>query len=387
MSIHEEATYSVDRADDGRLQQPRAVTTSTCRRTASTIDRARSGESWSWSEDGKELTFKLRQGVKWHDGKPFTAADVKCTWDLLPGKAKEKLRGNPRKAWYDNLDEVATNGDYEATFHLKRPQPALPGAARLGLFAGLSLPRVAGADAAAPDRHRPVQVRRVQAERAHQGRARTRITGSRAGPISTASNTRSCRTARPRSSALSPGKFDMTLPYSVTLPLLQRHQEPGAASGLRADDAATAPTNLLVNRDKPPFDNAESAQGAGAGARPQGLHRHHDRGAGQDRRRRCCRRPKGSGACRRRCCRRSPAMVPMSRRTAPKRARSWKSSATGRTSGSRSRSRPATSPTFRDPAVILIDQLKEIYIDGVLETDRDRQLALQGDAQGLHDRR
>src|ERR1700758_1201694 len=35
---------------------------------------------WSWSEDGKELTFALRQGVKWHDGKPFTAGDVKCTW-------------------------------------------------------------------------------------------------------------------------------------------------------------------------------------------------------------------------------------------------------------------------------------------------------------------
>ena len=47
--------------------------------------------SWAWSEDGTELIFKLRQGVKWHDGKPFTAADVKCTWDLLQGKTQEKL--------------------------------------------------------------------------------------------------------------------------------------------------------------------------------------------------------------------------------------------------------------------------------------------------------
>src|SRR5947208_9319735 len=65
---------------------------------------------WSWSEDGKELTFPLRQGVKWHDGKPFTAADVKCTWDLVLGKGAEKLRVNPRQTWYSNLDRVAANG-------------------------------------------------------------------------------------------------------------------------------------------------------------------------------------------------------------------------------------------------------------------------------------
>ena len=46
---------------------------------------------WSWNEDGTELTFPLRQGVRWHDGRPFTAKDVKCTWDLLTGTASEKL--------------------------------------------------------------------------------------------------------------------------------------------------------------------------------------------------------------------------------------------------------------------------------------------------------
>ena len=80
--------------------------------------------SWSWNEEGTELTLPLRQGVKWHDGKPFTANDVKCTLDLLTGKSAEKLRINPRKSWFDNLEKVSSNGDYEVTFHLKRAQPA-----------------------------------------------------------------------------------------------------------------------------------------------------------------------------------------------------------------------------------------------------------------------
>jgi peptide/nickel transport system substrate-binding protein len=41
---------------------------------------------WSWNEDGTELSLPLREGVKWHDGKPFSARDVVCTWDLLTGK-------------------------------------------------------------------------------------------------------------------------------------------------------------------------------------------------------------------------------------------------------------------------------------------------------------
>ena len=57
---------------------------------------------WSWDEDKSQLLLRLRQGVKWHDGKPFTAKDVQCTWNLLAGKASEKFRLNPRRAWYRN---------------------------------------------------------------------------------------------------------------------------------------------------------------------------------------------------------------------------------------------------------------------------------------------
>src|SRR5207249_3084309 len=66
---------------------------------------------WSWSEDGTELSFRLRENVRWHDGKPFTAKDVECTWNLLLGKGAAKFRANPRKAWYWNLDAVTADGD------------------------------------------------------------------------------------------------------------------------------------------------------------------------------------------------------------------------------------------------------------------------------------
>ncbi len=82
-------------------------------------------ESWVQSPDGTQWTFKLRQGVTWHDGKPFTAKDVQCTWHRLNGKEPDHFRRNPRKVWWENIKEVTTDGDNSATFHLMRPQPSL----------------------------------------------------------------------------------------------------------------------------------------------------------------------------------------------------------------------------------------------------------------------
>ena len=123
MSIHEEATIASEGPMMGvfnnLVMYKQDVPQSGLQSIVSDL-----ASEWSWDEDKSQLTFRLRQGVKWHDGTPFTAKDVQCTWDLLAGKASEKLRLNPRKAWYRNLVEVTTNGDYEVTFRLKRPQPS-----------------------------------------------------------------------------------------------------------------------------------------------------------------------------------------------------------------------------------------------------------------------
>src|SRR6185437_13477154 len=111
MSILEEATYSVVVPMMGVFNNLVVYDQHVAQNSLRTI-QPDLAESWAWGDDGKTLTFKLRQGVRWHDGKPFTAADVKCTFDLLQGKAKDKLRANPRKEWFNNLVEVTTNGDF-----------------------------------------------------------------------------------------------------------------------------------------------------------------------------------------------------------------------------------------------------------------------------------
>ena len=123
-SIHEEATYSTNVPFMPVFNNLVLYKQDVAQNSIDSIV-PELAESWSWSDDKKALVFKLRQGVKWHDGKPFTSADVKCTFDMLMGKSPQKFRKNPRKSWYGEVVDVAPNGEFEVAFNLKRPQPAL----------------------------------------------------------------------------------------------------------------------------------------------------------------------------------------------------------------------------------------------------------------------
>jgi peptide/nickel transport system substrate-binding protein len=65
-------------------------------------------ESYEASADGKTYTFKLRQGVKFHNGDPFTSADVKYTYDWI----KDPANGSTRQSAVELVESVETPDDY-----------------------------------------------------------------------------------------------------------------------------------------------------------------------------------------------------------------------------------------------------------------------------------
>ncbi len=210
-------------------------------------------ESWAWDAARTRLTLKLRQGVKWHDGKPFTAKDVQCTWNKIQGKDPDEFRKNPRRVWWSNLKEVTTNGDFEATFVLARPQASFPAL----LASNLS----------------PVYPCHVSTKD-----MRTKPIGT--GPfkfvafdantsIRLAKNTDYWKPGLPyldgiefsiignrstRVLAFGANAFDLTFVADITVPLIGDvlARSPKATCRLVPTGVST---NLLVNRSKPPFDN------------------------------------------------------------------------------------------------------------------------------------
>jgi peptide/nickel transport system substrate-binding protein len=69
------------------------------------------------SQDGKTITYKLRQNVKWHDGKPVTAADVKFTWQAIMNPTSKVVS----RYGYDLIDAVDTPDDATVVVRFKQP--------------------------------------------------------------------------------------------------------------------------------------------------------------------------------------------------------------------------------------------------------------------------
>src|SRR5712692_3709535 len=208
---------------------------------------------WAWNEEGTELTLPLRQGVKWHDGKPFTAADVRCTFELLQGTATEKLRINPRKSWFDNLSEVTTKGDYEATFRLTRPQASFLAMLATGWTpiypchvppAQMRLHPI-GTGPFKFIEFRPNEVIKVARNPDYWKPDRPYLDGIEYPIIKDVST---------RLLAFMAGKIDFY--NGVTIPQLKdvKSQAPQAICEMFT---ANVNRNMLVNRSAPPFDNAD----------------------------------------------------------------------------------------------------------------------------------
>jgi peptide/nickel transport system substrate-binding protein len=212
---------------------------------------------WAWDEAGTSLTFKLQAGVKWHDGKPFSARDVKCTWDLLAGKGSngESLRVNPRKTWYGNLEEVVVKADDEVTFRLKRPQPAF-----LALLAAGFSPVYPCHVSPAEMRRRPIgtgpfkfvefkpnEIIKVTRNPDYWKKGRPYLDGIEYKIIKNNST---------GALAFVAGDVDMTSPYFFQVPMLKdiKEQAPKAICELMASNVQR---NVIINREAVPFNNPE----------------------------------------------------------------------------------------------------------------------------------
>jgi peptide/nickel transport system substrate-binding protein len=74
--------------------------------------------TWEGSQDGRSVTFKLREGVTWHDGKPFTSADVAFS-ALQVWKPLQNLG----RVVFNDLEAVDTPDDHTAVFKFANPTP------------------------------------------------------------------------------------------------------------------------------------------------------------------------------------------------------------------------------------------------------------------------
>ncbi len=90
-----------------------------------------------WKLQGQTAwVFKLRSGVKFHNGDPFTSADVKFSIDR---SLDTSLKGNRVTTVLSTVERVEAPDPGTAVVHTKKPDPLLP--ARLGFYGGQMIPK------------------------------------------------------------------------------------------------------------------------------------------------------------------------------------------------------------------------------------------------------
>ena len=80
-------------------------------------------KSWTVSQDGLIYTFKLYEGVKFHDGSPLTSADVKASYERISNPPAGIV--SVRKAWYADIGAIETPDATTVVFKLKGPNSSM----------------------------------------------------------------------------------------------------------------------------------------------------------------------------------------------------------------------------------------------------------------------
>jgi peptide/nickel transport system substrate-binding protein len=254
LSIHEEATFTVNVPAMPIFSNLVLYDQHKPQNSMSTIV-PELADSWAWSKDNLALTFKLHQGVKWHDGQPFTAKDVKCTFDLIQGKGQDKFRKNPRKDLFNNISEVTTNGDFEVTLHLKRPQLSI-----LAMLASGYTPMYSCHVPAAQMRTHPIGTGPFKFVEFKQNESikleRNPDYWKKGLPYLDGIEFTIIRNRATAVLAFVAGKVDMTFPTEMTSALEKdiKAQDPTAVCEIAPINVST---NLIINRENPPFNNLE----------------------------------------------------------------------------------------------------------------------------------
>src|SRR5260370_16290780 len=217
-------------------------------------------ESWSWDASNTKVSLKLRSGVKWEDGKPFTSKDVKCTFDALMGgeEKSEIIRKNPRKIWYVNLKDVSTNGDSEVTFTLGRPQPSFLSILAAGYSPVYSChvpDRVMRSKPIVTGQFKVVDFKRNESIKL----VKNPDYWKKGRPYLDAIDWKIVPNRSTRMLGFGAGEYDMTFDSDVTFPLLKdvKAQKPDAVCEARPTNVNS---NILINRDAAPFDNPQIRQ-------------------------------------------------------------------------------------------------------------------------------